>query len=54
MLAIAWLTASDEYGGLIGVDLAALGIPSLDEYVADYNAAAGTPIALSGSKCQFA
>ena len=39
--AIAWLTASDEYGGLIGVDLAALGIPSLDEYVADYNAAAG-------------
>ena len=32
--AIAWLTAADEYGGLIGEDLDALGIPTLDEYVA--------------------
>ena len=52
--AIAWLTASDEYGGLIGVDTAALGIPSLDEYVADYNAAAGTPIALTNFHKAFA
>ena len=52
--AIAWLTASDEYGGLIGVDVAALGIPSLDEYIADYNAAAGTPIALTNFHKAFA
>ncbi|MGL4396979.1 MAG: phosphotransferase family protein [Hyphomicrobium sp.] len=52
--AIAWLTASDEYGGLIGVDIDALGIPSLDQYVADYNAAAGTPIALTNFHKAFA
>ncbi|MEQ1714600.1 MAG: phosphotransferase family protein [Hyphomicrobium sp.] len=52
--AIAWLTASDEYGGLIGVDIAALGIPSLDAYIADYNAAAGTPIALTNFHKAFA
>ncbi len=52
--AIAWLTASDEYGGLIGVDVAALGIPSLDEYIVDYNAAAGTPIALTNFHNAFA
>ena len=52
--AIAWLTASDEYGGLIGVDVAALGIPSLEEYVADYNAAAGTPITLTNFHKAFA
>lgn len=52
--AIAWLTASNEYGGLIGVDTAALGIPSLDEYIADYNAAAGAPITLTDFHKAFA
>lgn len=52
--AIAWLTASDEYGGLIGEDLEALGIPSLDEYVADYNATARIPITLSNFHKAFA
>lgn len=52
--AIAWLTASDEYGGLIGVDLDAQGIPALDAYIADYNAAARTPIALTNFHKAFA
>lgn len=52
--AIAWLTAADEYGGLIGVDLEASGIPSLKAYVADYNAAARTPITLSNFHKAFA
>lgn len=52
--AIAWLTGVDEFGGLIGVDLDALGIPALDAYVADYNAAAATPIALSNFHKAFA
>ena len=38
---IAWRTAPDEYGGLLGLDLAALGIPARDEYVARYCAMAG-------------
>ena len=52
--AIAWLTASNEYGGLIGVDIAALGIPSLDDFVADYNAIAGRPLALTNFHKAFA
>ena len=39
--AIAWHTRPDEYGGLRGLDLAALGIPPLDDYVAHYLRAAG-------------
>lgn len=39
--AMAWHTRPDEYGGLAGLDLAALGIPSLDEHVAHYLRAAG-------------
>ena len=33
---IAWHSAPDQYGGLLGLDLAALGIPSQAEYEADY------------------
>lgn len=33
---IAWRTARDEYYGLLGVDLAAQGIPSEAEHIADY------------------
>ena len=39
--AMAWHTGPDEYGGLRGLDLDALGIPSLDDYLARYLAAAG-------------
>jgi len=39
--AMAWHTRPDEYGGLRGLDLGPLGIPSLDEYVAHYLRAAG-------------
>lgn len=52
--AIAWLTATDEYGGLIGVDLEAAGIPSLEEYVTDYNAAARHPVTLTNFHKAFA
>ena len=33
---IAWHSAPDQYGGLLGMDLRALGIPSQAEYEADY------------------
>jgi aminoglycoside phosphotransferase (APT) family kinase protein len=39
--AMAWHTRPDEYGGLRGLDLDALGIPSLDDYVEHYLRAAG-------------
>ena len=48
------MTASDEYGGLIGVDIDALGIPALDQFIADYNAAAGTPLTLTNFHKAFA
>lgn len=38
---IAWHSAPDQYGGLLGLDLPALGIPSRAEYEADYHAALG-------------
>lgn len=31
-----WRTAPDEYGGILGLDRAALGIPSREEFVAEY------------------
>jgi len=39
--AMAWHTRPDEYGGLRGLDLAALGIPPLDDHVDAYVHAAG-------------
>jgi aminoglycoside phosphotransferase (APT) family kinase protein len=33
---MAWHTAPEEYGGLFGLDLAALSIPSCNEFVAHY------------------
>ena len=36
---IAWHSAPDQYGGLLGLDLAALGIPDAAAYEADYDAA---------------
>lgn len=52
--AIAWLTAADEYSGLIGVDIDNLGVPSLEAYVADYNAAARRPLELTNFHKAFA
>lgn len=39
-IAMGWQTRPEEYGGMRGLDLAALGIPSLDAFVAAYGAAA--------------
>jgi aminoglycoside phosphotransferase (APT) family kinase protein len=39
--AMAWHTRPDEYGGVRGLDLDALGIPSLDEYERRYLRAVG-------------
>lgn len=39
----AWLLEPHENGGIRGLDLAALGIPSEDDYLEDYYAAAGSP-----------
>jgi aminoglycoside phosphotransferase (APT) family kinase protein len=33
---MAWETAPDEYAGLLGLDIAALGIPTRDAFVARY------------------
>lgn len=38
---MAWRLAPAEYGGLMGLDLAALGIPAEDEYLRHYYALAG-------------
>ncbi len=38
--AIAWLSRPEEYGGLAGIDLDALGIPDLAQYESDYAAEA--------------
>lgn len=38
--AMTWVSKPDEYGGIEGLDLAALGIPQLPEFVADYAAVA--------------
>ena len=40
--AMAWRSLPEEYGGLLGLDLAALGIPSESEYLERYYALADT------------
>jgi aminoglycoside phosphotransferase (APT) family kinase protein len=40
---LAWRSRPEEYGGLKGLDLAALGIPSEEEFIADYYRARRTP-----------
>ena len=42
--ALAWRTRPDEFGGLMGADLAALGIPREEDYLAHYYAARRTPV----------
>jgi len=51
---IAWRTLPSEYGGLLGEDLAALGIPSEQEYLANYCRAAGRDEATTPFHMAFA
>lgn len=37
---MAWVSRPEEYGGVLGLDLAALGLPTLEGFVVDYEAAA--------------
>ena len=41
--AMAWRTSPDEYGGIHGLDLRALGIPAESDYLAHYVRAGGHP-----------
>lgn len=41
--ALGWITEPEEYGGLRGLDHAALGIPSREDYLAHYFASRRTP-----------
>ncbi len=41
--AMTWRSAPEEYGGLLGLDLAALGMPGEDAFLARYYAARTTP-----------
>ncbi|WP_238123778.1 MULTISPECIES: phosphotransferase family protein [unclassified Xanthobacter] len=52
--AMAWVSKPDEYGGIEGLDLAALGIPSRAQFVADYSAAAHHGQALTDFHMAFA
>lgn len=52
--AMAWLSAPEEYGGIRGLDLPALGIPGLDAYVAAYDAAARHGVQLKPFHMAFA
>jgi aminoglycoside phosphotransferase (APT) family kinase protein len=47
MWAATWATTPAEYGGIRDVDLAAAGLPAIEEYEAEYVAAGGPPGALS-------
>lgn len=38
--AMAWLSQPEHYGGVLGLDLEALGLPALEAFVAEYEAAA--------------
>ncbi|MBU3031368.1 phosphotransferase family protein [Paracoccus marinaquae] len=52
--AMPWNTAPDEYGGLLGTDWAADGIPTLDEFVAEYQRHAITDLPLTRFHLAFA
>lgn len=51
---IPWVTAPDEYGGLLGLDIASLGIPSMDAFVGRYMEAAGDVAPLAPFHVAFA
>ncbi len=50
----AWRATPSEFGGIRGLDLNALGIPSESEYVAHYRASGGDPAGLSPFHFAFA
>jgi aminoglycoside phosphotransferase (APT) family kinase protein len=52
--AIAWLSGPEQYGGIAGLDLVALGIPDLETFVGLYAAQAGHGIALQPFHLAFA
>jgi aminoglycoside phosphotransferase (APT) family kinase protein len=52
--AIAWLSPPDEYGGLLGRDLEALGLPSLEQFAADYAVGARHQAQLTNFHLAFA
>lgn len=52
--AMAWVSRPDEYGGIEGLDLDALGIPSRDAFVEDYQSAATHGCVLSDFHMAFA
>lgn len=52
--AMPWNSAPDEYGGILGTDWADAGIPTLDEFVAEYQAHAITDIPLTEFHLAFA
>ena len=51
---IAWRTSPDELGGILGLDLEALGIPSQREYVEHYRALVGRSDGLTAFHEAFA
>ena len=53
-IGMAWQTGPEEYGGLAGLDLAALGIPDHAAFVAVYSAASAHPVRLDPFHMAFA
>lgn len=53
-IGMAWQTGPEEYGGLAGLDLAALGIPDHAAFVAAYSAASAHPVRLDPFHMAFA
>jgi aminoglycoside phosphotransferase (APT) family kinase protein len=51
---MAWHTSPDEYGGLLGLDLPALGLPSEEEFIGRYMAASRDPAPLLPFHIAFA
>lgn len=52
--AMPWNSAPDEYGGILGTDWAAAGIPTLEEFTAEYQAHAITDMPLTPFHLAFA
>ncbi|MFS8036556.1 phosphotransferase family protein [Xanthobacter sp. AM11] len=52
--AMAWVSRPQEYGGIDGLDLDAMGIPARETFVADYAAAAHHGLALADFHMAFA
>lgn len=49
-----WHTAPDEYGGILGLDLHAAGLPTLEEFAERYYAQAAEPLRLTPFHIAFA